>query len=302
MQNATPPSLPPASPADPEPTQESAAPVNETIIEPDVGWQMIPFREIWAYRELLFFLAWRDIKVRYKQTALGAAWAILQPVLMMAIFTLFLGRIAKVPAGDLPYPLFVYAGLLPWFFFATAIQSAGNSLIDSERLITKVYFPRLVVPFGAAGAAIMDFTIAFLFLLGLMAVYGYPPGLRVLLVPLALSLILLTALGVGTLLAALNVAYRDFRYVLPFLIQAWLFATPSIYMTTSAQEGEIPPQIRWLLDANPMTGLIAFFRAAVLDRPLPWTDLGISAVVGVALFFLGCLYFKRMEDSFADTI
>ena len=191
--------------------------VGVALLEPQRGWQGLDLREIWRFRDLLYFLIWRDVKVRYKQTILGAAWAVLQPLLMMIVFTLFFGRLAGVSSGGVDYPVFAFAGLLPWMFFATAISSAGNSVVGSERLITKVYFPRLAVPFAAVGAAVVDFGVASLLLVGLMGVFGIPPGLGLLLSPLIFAVIFLAAVGVGTLLAALNVAYRDFRYVIPFL-------------------------------------------------------------------------------------
>jgi lipopolysaccharide transport system permease protein len=248
---------------------------------------------------LLFFLAWRDVKVRYKQTLLGAAWAILQPLLMMAVFTIFFGRMAGVSSGGVDYPLFAYAGLLPWTLFATAIAAAGNSVVGSERLITKIYFPRLAVPLAAVGAAVVDFVIALGLLITMMVYYAVAPGWGLLFVPAIFGAILLAAIGVGTLLAALNVAYRDFRYVIPFLVQLWMFATPTVYMQpkgTSSGWGHV------LLTLNPMTTLIAVFRATVLGGPIPWGSLGV-AVAAVALTFLfGCFYFRKVEDTFADVI
>jgi lipopolysaccharide transport system permease protein len=275
-----------------------------TYIRPASGWQLVNVRELWQYRELLFFLTWRDVKVRYKQTALGAAWAILQPALMMIVFTIFFGRMAKVPTGNMPYPIFVFAGLLPWTFFATAMANAGNSVVGSERLITKIYFPRLAVPLAAVGAAVVDFCIAFGMLIVLMVFYrlkGAPvhPGITLLLVPLIFALIMLAATGVGTLLAALNVAYRDFKYVLPFLVQLWLFATPTVYMQPSA---EASAKMQIALAINPLAGLIASFRSAVLGSPVPWNHLALSAVCVVVMFVVGCLYFRKVEDSFADII
>lgn len=275
-----------------------------TYIRPASGWQLVNVRELWQYRELLYFLTWRDVKVRYKQTALGAAWAILQPALMMIVFTIFFGRMAKVPTGNLPYPLFVFAGLLPWTFFATAMANAGNSVVGSERLITKIYFPRLAVPLAAVGAAVVDFAIAFLMLVVLMIYYrltGAPvhPGVSLLMVPVIFFLIMLAATGVGTLLAALNVAYRDFKYVLPFLVQLWLFATPTVYMQPTAESSA---KMQLALAINPLAGLIASFRSAVLGSPIPWNHLALSAASVLALFIVGCLYFRKVEDSFADII
>ncbi|MEX2027810.1 MAG: ABC transporter permease, partial [Pirellulaceae bacterium] len=222
-----------ASPAVP-PAEAAALPPSatrpQTVIEPPRGWQLINVAELWSFRELLGFLIWRDVKVRYKQTLLGAAWAVLQPALMMVVFTLFFGRMARVPAGDLPYPLFVLAGLLPWTFFSTAISQGAQSVVSSERLITKIYFPRLAIPFASVGVAIVDLVIASGLLLALMAWYRVPMSPTVLLVVPIMFCLLLAASGVGALLAALNVAYRDFRYVVPFLVQVWMFSTPTIYM------------------------------------------------------------------------
>jgi lipopolysaccharide transport system permease protein len=272
--------------------------VLQTVIEPPRGWQLINARELWQYRELLGFLTWRDVKVRYKQTLLGASWAILQPAMMMIVFTIFFGRMAKVPTGDVPYPLFVYAGLLPWTFFATAIANAGNSVVGSERLITKIYFPRLAIPFASVGAAVVDFCCAMSLMAILMLWYGVPPGAGLFAAPLLFALIALAALGVGTLLAALNVAYRDFRYVIPFLVQIWMFATPTVYMQPDGNVG----WMQTVLSLNPLTGLVGGFRAAVLGDPLPWSAIGIAAATVAAMFVLGCLYFRRVEDSFADII
>ncbi|MBY0522444.1 MAG: ABC transporter permease [Gemmataceae bacterium] len=280
-----------------DPVASGAA--STTVITASGGWQLINVRELWQFRELIYFLVWRDVKVRYKQTVLGAAWAILQPAMMMIVFTIFFSSLAHVPAGDLPYPVFVYAGLLPWTFFANAVSSAGNSVVGSERLISKVYFPRLAVPLAAVGAAVVDFIIAFGLLLVLMLAYGILPGPELLLVPVFFGVILLVAQGVGTLLAALNVAYRDFRYVLPFLIQLWMFATPTVYM-------QLPEEPTGLAQAalacNPLLALIAAFRAAVLGGPIPWGACAIATVVALGMLFFGCLYFRKVEDSFADII
>ncbi len=213
---------------------QAALPV--TIIVPPRGWHLLNFRELWKSRELLLFLTWRDVMVRYKQTVLGAAWAILQPAMMMVVFTVFLGRLARVDSGDLPYPVFVYAGLLPWTFFATAITNAGNSVVGSAQMVSKIYFPRLFIPMACVAAAVVDFLIAFLLLAGLMLYYGIRPGWGILLVPLVLALAALAAVGVGALLAALNVAYRDFKYTIPFLVQIWMFATPTVYMNVDASD------------------------------------------------------------------
>jgi lipopolysaccharide transport system permease protein len=272
-----------------------------TWLEPPRGWQAVNLRELWQFRDLLYFLIWRDVKVRYKQTVLGAAWAILQPLLMMIVFTLFFGRLAGVSSGGVDYPVFVFAGLLPWTFFATAIASAGNSVVGSERLITKVYFPRLAVPFASVGAAVVDFAVACVLLVGLMAWFGIAPGPGLLLAPLIFAILFLAAIGIGTLLAALNVAYRDFRYVIPFLVQLWMFATPTVYMQPAA-DGAGGSIVQVLLALNPLTGLIAAFRAAVLGTPIPWAALGMSSAAVIGVCTLGCYYFRKMEDSFADII
>lgn len=282
--------------------EETAPPLPVTFIRPARAWQLINFRELWQARELIYILAWRDVKVRYKQTLLGAAWAVLQPGLMMVVFTIFFGRLAHVSSGGVDYSVFVYAGLLPWTFFATAITSAGNSVVGSERLITKVYFPRLAVPLASVGAAIIDTLIACGLLLVLMLYHGITPNARLLLAPLFLSIMLLTAVGVGTLLAALNVAYRDFRYVIPFLTQFWMFATPTVYMQP---DKDASPVVQLLLAVNPMTSLIAAFRAAVLGEAggaISWGQVGLAAGLSVLVFLAGCFYFRRVEDSFADII
>jgi lipopolysaccharide transport system permease protein len=268
------------------------------VIEPPRGWQPINLRELWRFRELICFLVWRDVKVRYKQTLLGAAWALLQPAMLMIVFTIFLGRIAKIPSGDVPYPLFVYLGVLPWSFFSTAISNAGNSVVGSERLVTKVYFPRLAIPIAAVGAAVVDFVIALGLLVGMMLYYGIAPGAGMLLIPVIFALLALTALGVGTMLAALNVLYRDFRYVIPFMVQVWMFATPSVYMAAQPQHAGI----RLLMQVNPVTGLIAAFRSACLGHPIAVGPLLVSAGVALAACVLGCGYFRRLEQRFADII
>jgi lipopolysaccharide transport system permease protein len=270
-----------------------------TVIRPPCGWQLINLRELWQFRELIFFLTWRDVKVRYKQTFLGAAWALLQPGLMMVVFTIFFSRMAGLSSGSLPYPVFVFAGLLPWTFFANAVSTAGQSVVGNQNLITKVYFPRLIIPMGAVGAGLVDFAIAFGMLLALMLCYGVVPGWSFLLVPLLTVIVVTAALGLGTLMCALTVAYRDFRYVVPFMMQLWMFATPSIYMdpATLADSGW-----RSLLPLNPMYGLTLNFRAAVLGGPLDFYALAVSATVSLLLLLVGCFYFRRVEQRFADII
>lgn len=307
----TPPADPAPAPAPfaeaPEPGPAAAAapaPPVRTVIEPPRSWEWVNWAELWRYRELLFFLAWRDVKVRYKQTALGAAWAVLQPAMMMVVFTVFFGRLAGVSTGGLPQPVFFLTGILPWFFFSTALTNAANSVVGSERLITKIYFPRLAVPFATVLAAGVDFLVASSLLVVVLAGYaaaGAPiaPGWGLLLVPVAVGLTALTAAGLGTLLAALNVAYRDFRYVVPFFIQLGMFATPLIYMHPTGAEGRT---ISWLIAVNPMNSLVETFRAGLLGGPLPWAGLGVAAAAAVAFFLAGCYYFRRVEDRFADMI
>jgi lipopolysaccharide transport system permease protein len=271
----------------------------ETVIEARPGWQLIDLREIWRYRELLGFLTWRDIKVRYKQTVLGAAWAIIQPLATMIVFSLFIGRVGGVADKVEYYPLFVLAGLLPWTFFGNAITSAGMSLIGNQNLITKVYFPRLIIPVSAAGAGLIDFAIAFGLLAIMMTIYGVIPGAGVVLLPLVVLLLTVAALGVGILLAALTVAYRDFRYVIPFTIQLWMFATPSIYLPV---DGILGPTSQTLLPLNPAYGLILSFRACTLGAPIDWYAFGVSGAMSLVLFVVGCFYFRRVERGFADII
>lgn len=264
------------------------------VVEASKSAISVNLRELWAYRELLYFLIWRDVKVRYKQTALGAAWAILQPLMMMIIFTFFFGRLAGITSGDIPYPIFAYAGLLPWTFFANAITNSGNSLIGSTNLITKVYFPRVLVPAAAVAAGLVDLAIAFLLLFVLMFYYHVGLHINMLLLPLLIFLTTLLALAVGMWMSALNVKYRDVRYALPFLIQIWMFSSPVIY--------PVPQSWRWLLALNPMTGIITGFRSALFGKPIDWLTLGLSAVITLLLLLCATFVFNRMEKSFADVI
>jgi lipopolysaccharide transport system permease protein len=270
-----------------------------TLIEPRRAWGFLDVEELWRYRELLYFLVWRDVKVRYKQTVLGAAWAVIQPLATMLIFTLFLGRLGTVPSDGLPYPLFVFAGLLPWTFFANAVTSSSQSIVGNQNLVTKVYFPRLIIPMSAVGVGLVDFGIAFLMLVVLMLVYGVLPGGGMLLLPLLVLGLFTAALGVGTLLAALTVAYRDFRHAVPFLVQVWMFATACIYMQADAVVG---PRWQAVLPLNPAYGLVSNFRQAALGRPLDLYALAVSGAVSLALLVLGCAYFRRVERNFADVI
>lgn len=270
-----------------------------TVIRPAGGWQPVDVGELWRFRELVFFLAWRDVKIRYKQTLLGAAWAVLQPAMMMVVFSLFFHRLGRLQSGDVAYPLFVFSGLLPWTFFATAVTSAANSVVGSERIITKVYFPRLAVPLAAVGPALVDFCVALVLLAGLMAYYRTPPGPGLLLAPLVLGVLLLAAAGIGTLLAALNVVYRDIRHVVPFFVQVWMFATPAVYMQV---EGTGGGWMHTLLSLNPLTPLVSAFRACVLGGPIPVGPLAAAAGIMLVVFLGACLYFRKVEDSFADVI
>lgn len=278
--------------------EEAGEPALTTIVA-EQGWKVVDLSELWNYRELLLFLCWRDVKVRYKQTVLGAAWAVLQPLMAMVVFSVFFARLAKVPSGGLPYPLFAFAGLLPWTFFANAISAAGQSVVGNERLITKVYFPRLIIPYSSVGAGVVDFGIACGMLGVLMLYYRVAPTGTLLLAPLMVVGLVMAAAGVGSLLAALNVAYRDFRYVIPFMVQLWMFATPTVYM-----ESDLTGATGWRLwlPLNPAYGLIANFRAAVLGTPLDGRSLLISMAVSAVLFGLGSLYFRRVEQNFADII
>lgn len=278
---------------------EEPAELPVTVIEPRPGWRLVDVGQLWRYRELLFFLTWRDVIVRYKQTVLGAAWAVLQPFATMVVFSLVFSRVAGTSASDLPYPLFAFAGLLPWIFFANGIASAGQSVVANQNLVTKVYFPRLIIPLSAVAAGLVDFLIAFLMLGGLMVYFGHAPGIGILLLPLLTLLLVIAAVGMGTLLAALTVAYRDFRHAVPFMIQLWMFATPTIYLKT---ETALDPRWQWLLPLNPAHGLIRNFRAAVLGLDFDLYSLAVSGTLSVGLLLVGCFYFRRQERLFADII
>jgi lipopolysaccharide transport system permease protein len=268
-----------------------------TVIEPPSGWRTLDLPELWAYRELLWALTVRDLKVRYKQTVLGVAWAIIQPVTAMIIFSVIFGRLAGLPSDGYPYPVFVFAGLLPWTFFANAIGAIGGSVVGSAPLISKIYFPRLVIPLTPIGSGMVDFAISTGVLLLLMLYYGVPWGAGLVAVPLLVLGVVVTALGVGALLAALTVAYRDFRYVIPFLTQMWLFATPVVYPASL-----VPEEWRWALFFNPMAGWIEGFRAAFLGRSFEPLGLLISSAVVTVLLLGGLTYFSKVERRFADII
>jgi len=267
------------------------------VIQPSKRWSILSFKDIWAYRELLFFLTWRDVKVRYKQTALGAAWAILQPLFMMIIFTIFFGRLAGVASAGIPYPLFALAGLVPWTFFSNAITASGNSLVGSANLITKVYFPRLIVPAAAMLAGLVDFLLAFMLLVLLMFYYRVTLTAQILFLPVLVILTALFSLGVGTWMSALNVKYRDVRFALPFLIQLWLFVSSVIVPSSS-----LPQKWRWLLMLNPMSGIIEGYRSALFGLPFDWLALGTASVLTIVTLVYAIFAFGRVERSFADII
>jgi len=285
-------------------TSPSATSPEVIVLQPSRGWSSLGIREVWVYRELLYFLVWRDVKIRYKQTALGAAWAILQPLLTMLVFTIFFGGLAKVGSDGLPYPIFSFAGLLPWTFFAQGLTQSSLSIVGSSSLITKVYFPRLVIPIAAVLAGVVDFAITFLVLIGMMIWYSIWPTLGVLWLLPFLLLATTTAMGVGFWLSALSVEYRDVRFVVPFFVQLWLFVTPVIYPASKViaklQEVGLPT---WLYGLNPMAGVVEGFRWALLRTGSLHTPVLVaSSVVSLVLLFSGALYFRRMERGFADVV
>jgi lipopolysaccharide transport system permease protein len=268
------------------------------VIQPSTGWTALDLAELWRYRELILFLAWRDIKVRYRQTVLGIAWAVLQPVFTMIIFSVFFGRLAGMPSDGLPYPIFVYCALLPWQLFAFSLTESSNSLVANQQLITKVYFPRLVIPVSVILASLLDFVIAFAVLIGMMGYYHIIPTQALWTLPLFVLLAVSLALGVGLWLSALNVRYRDVRYTLPFLTQVWLFATPIAYPSSL-----VPEPWRVLYGINPMAGVVEGFRWALLNTgTAPGDMLTVSVVVTLVIVVSGLYYFRRMERTFADTV
>ncbi len=280
------------------PAGENPGAAVETVIDAGEHWFSLKLRDLWNYRELLGFLVWRDVKVRYKQTALGAAWAVLQPLLAMVVFTLLFGRLAKLPSDNIPYPLFVYTALLPWQLFAFALTESSNSLVANQHLIRKVYFPRLVIPVSAVLVGLVDFAISLVVLVGMMIYYGFRPAATALLFIPFLVLAVLTALGIGFWLSALNIKYRDVKYVIPFVTQFWMFATPVAYSSKL-----VPPAWRTLYGLNPMTGVVDGFRWALLG-----SGSGSSAMILISIAAVLCvlaggvLYFKRMERTFADMV
>jgi len=275
-----------------------APPVATVRIEPPKAWLELRVREVWQYRELLYFLIWRDLKVRYKQTAIGVAWVVLQPLMSMGVFTLFFGRLAKLPSDGLPYPVFYFAALAPWTYFSTSLTTATNVIVENQRVITKVYFPRLILPLSSVMSGLVDFAIAFVVLVALVLGYGIRPGVQALWLPVLLLLALATALGIGLWLSALNALYRDVKYVTPFLVQFWMLASPVAYPSSL-----VPLKWRWLYGLNPMAGVIEGFRWALTGHGQPPGELLLASAVAVLVLLLGgLLFFQRMEGTVADLV
>ena len=275
-------------------------PEDETVIsiKPAEGWAALNLDALWHYRELMYFLCWRDIKVRYKQTALGVAWAVIQPFFTMLVFTLFFGKLAKIPSDGIPYAVFSYAALVPWMFFANGLSQAADSLVGNAQLVKKVYFPRLVIPVSVVLSGVIDFAIAFIVLIGMMAYFGLTPTVNIVFFPAFLLLALVTALGAALWLSALNVKYRDIRYAIPFLIQFWMFSTPIAYPSSI-----VPESWRMLYGLNPMVGVIEGFRWALLGTGTsPGVLCAVSSLVALGILVAGTFYFRRLEQEFADTV
>jgi len=268
------------------------------VLRPSRGWQPLKLKELWHYRELLYFFSWRDIKLRYKQTALGVAWAIIQPVMTMLVFSIFFGKLAKMPSDGIPYPLFVYVALVPWTFFSNGLTLSSGSMVENQNLLKKVYFPRLIIPMTSVSCGVVDFVFAFIVLVGMMLFYGIVPTLNILWLPFLLLLALTTALGVGLWFSALNVQFRDVRYVIPFLTQFWLFATPIAYPSSL-----LPEPWHTLYGLNPMAGVVEGFRWALLGTD---TSSGpmllVSALGSVIILITGAFFFRRMESTFSDRV
>jgi len=281
---------------------EAEADVPVVVIAPSRGWGALQLRALWEYRELLYFLVWRDLKVRYRQTALGALWIVIQPLVSMVVFSFLFGTLLRVPSGEVPYPIFVYAALLPWNYFASSLTRSSTSIVGSAHLITKVYFPRLIIPIAGVLSGLVDFGIAFLVLVSMMAYYGVIPTPATLLLPVFLLLAMLTALGFSLWLSALNVRFRDVNYLIPFLIQVWMYVTPVIYGTTL-----IPERFRFLLGLNPMTGVVEGFRWALLgarlaDAQAPGPLFAASVLISLAVLVSGVIFFRTTERTFADIV
>ncbi|CAN5822730.1 ABC transporter permease [soil metagenome] len=285
-----------AGPTNPTTSALTKPPV--IVLQPSRGWLSLNLAELWRYRELLYILSWRDVKVRYKQTVIGAAWAIIQPFFSMVVFSLFFGRLSKIPSDQIPYPLFSYAALVPWTFFANGLSESANSLVGNANLLKKIYFPRLIIPISAVISGVIDFTLAFLVLLGMMVYYQILPTINIVWLPFLVLLAFITALGVGLWLSGLNVQFRDVRYVVPFLVQFWLFATPIVYPSSL-----IPEQWRLLYAINPMVGVVEGFRWSLLGADTaPGPMIIVSALAAVALLVSGAFYFRRLEKTFADIV
>jgi lipopolysaccharide transport system permease protein len=267
------------------------------VLEPHHGWRELGLGEVWAHRELLYFFIWRDLKVRYKQTAFGAAWAVLQPVLLMLVFSVSLGQLPNIGPAGVPYPLFVFAGLVPWTLFASSLSGASNSLVNGEAVITKVYFPRLLLPFASVGSFLLDFTISLGALAVVMLFFGVVPSLAIVWLPALTLMAVVTAVGVGTFLSAVNVRYRDVKYVLPFVVQLWMFASPVVYTSTL-----IPAQWQPVFALNPMTGVVDGFRWALIGGDRPDALILVSAVASLLVLLGSLAYFRRVERTFADVI
>ena len=267
-------------------------------VEPSKGWVSLRLRELWAYRELLYFLIWRDIKVRYKQTVLGAAWAIIQPFFTMVVFSIFFGKLAKMPSDGIPYPIFSYTALVPWAFFANGLNQASNSLVGGSNLIKKIYFPRLALPIASVLGGVVDFVLAFIMLIGMMLYYGMAPTVNVFWLPFLLLLAFITSLGTSLWLSAMYVQFRDVRHIIHFLTQIWLFATPIAYPSSLLSE-----PWRTIYGINPMAGVVEGFRWALLGtKTAPGSIIIVSSLVGLGLLLSGAFYFRRMEKTFADVV
>jgi len=271
----------------------------ELIIKPKNKWWQFDWKELWFFRDLFYFLTWRDVKVKYKQTMIGASWAIFQPFITMVIFTIFFGKLSQMPSDDIPYPIFVYTGLLFWTLFNTGLAAASNSFVMNEKIITKIYFPRIILPISAIITSIIDFLIASLILAGMMVYYQYSPSfIGIILIPILVSMTILSTLGIGLLFSSINVKYRDVRFILPFFMQLLLFLTPVIYPVSIA-----PEHLRWILGINPMSGVIDTARAEILGTAsVDWLLLGVSAISMFLYCIIGLLYFKKVERHFADVI
>lgn len=285
---------------------EKSAPLPLTVIEPPRGIQWLNVHELWQFRELLLFLAWRDIKVRYKQTLLGISWAVLQPLTLMAIFSVVLGQNAAMENLSIPYPVWVFTGLVVWGLFAAGLGSMAESLIASERLISKIYFPRLLLPFSSIGPALVDFLFAGCVLASILVWYQVFPAATIALAPLSLGVVAILMLGVGSFLSAINVTYRDVRHTMGFLLQAWMFATPAIYAPTFASSGGTGASsigfTKWFIVLNPLNAVISFFRAAIFGLTLPWASLGVALLIACGTLLMGVAYFRHVERRFADVI